>query len=33
MEEAVIEFLVLASLFSDLVQELAHGNDWDTQIN
>jgi hypothetical protein len=33
MEESVIKFLVLASLFGDLVQELAHGHDWDTQIN
>ena len=33
MEEAVIEFLVLTSLFGYLMQELAHGHDWDTQIN
>jgi hypothetical protein len=30
MEEAMVEFLILASLFSDLVQELTHGHDRDT---
>ena len=33
MEEAVIKLLVLASLFGDFVQELAHGHDWYTQVN
>jgi hypothetical protein len=33
MKEAVIEFLALSSLFGDFVQKLAHGNDWDSQVD
>jgi hypothetical protein len=33
MEEAVVEFLIFSSLFGDFIQELAHRNDRDTQVD